>query len=530
MGDHRYLVHHVICHVRSSPKVFLVQGKRQEAMNEVKTVDSNSPTTRPLASSIFAPSVPQCLAEFGSNSTILGSLVVSIYILGYAAGPLAIAPLSGMCCYQRNNNVEVDRGYLLISITRALRTLTNVPRNQHRLYNFHSRMRSQYEPHHVDLFSLFRRRGRICRSHYRGWHGGRPLCAGGTWQSACFLDSRPDTRTCYWASCRLIPLGSQGLEMGVLAPCYCGMWLVWIFSLSSLFFAFQPCYQPGQRGKEKIPARANKEQSGSITASFLILLRETSSTAILRKKAKRARKTTGNPHFRSCLDGDQSTRQAFHKSIIRPIKLLVGSPIVASMSTFAAIIYGYLYLLFTSFTPVFEQSYGFSPDVVGLCYLGTGFGMIVSLFGFGVISDRMIKMKSIKNKGEMKPEYRLPPMILGGIFVPIGLLLYGWSAEKQVFWFVPILGTAFFGFGFMASFVRLVFLLCLYAESSPLYLLCDEIPMANLRSCFHCRCRYKLILWTFSPFMLPPLSLLPQCGAPLLEDCYPLQASRCTML
>jgi hypothetical protein len=49
---------------------------------------------RPLASSMFAPGVPQVLREFGSTSPLLGSMVVSIYILGYACGPLFIAPLS----------------------------------------------------------------------------------------------------------------------------------------------------------------------------------------------------------------------------------------------------------------------------------------------------------------------------------------------------------------------------------------------------------------------------------------------------
>ena len=48
----------------------------------------------PLASSMFAPGVPQVLQEFNSDNAILGSFVVSVYVLGYAFGPLFIAPLS----------------------------------------------------------------------------------------------------------------------------------------------------------------------------------------------------------------------------------------------------------------------------------------------------------------------------------------------------------------------------------------------------------------------------------------------------
>jgi multidrug resistance protein len=49
---------------------------------------------RPLASSMFAPAVEDVLREFHSSSTILAALVVSIYILGYALGPLLVAPMS----------------------------------------------------------------------------------------------------------------------------------------------------------------------------------------------------------------------------------------------------------------------------------------------------------------------------------------------------------------------------------------------------------------------------------------------------
>jgi MFS family permease len=48
----------------------------------------------PFASSIFAPGVEDAMTEFGSTNTALASFVVSIYLIGYAFGPLVIAPLS----------------------------------------------------------------------------------------------------------------------------------------------------------------------------------------------------------------------------------------------------------------------------------------------------------------------------------------------------------------------------------------------------------------------------------------------------
>ena len=116
-----------------------------------------------------------------------------------------------------------------------------------------------------------------------------------------------------------------------------------------------------------------------------------------------------------------------------------------------AVVYGYLYLLFTTLTQVFEGTYGFSSGTVGLTFLGIGIGMLGGLLAFGTISDKFVKKKAAE--GEMKPEYRLPPMIPGAFFIPAGLFIYGWTAEKHVHWIVPIIGTSFVGIGLLATFM-----------------------------------------------------------------------------
>ena len=137
--------------------------------------------------------------------------------------------------------------------------------------------------------------------------------------------------------------------------------------------------------------------------------------------------------------------------------MLIFSPIVLLLSIDMAIVYGYLYLLFTTITEVFQSTYGFSQGSVGLTYLGLGIGMFMGLIVFGAASDWILKRKSAK--GEMKPEYRLPPMIPGSFFIPIGLFTYGWTAQKHVFWFVPIFGSSLVGLGLLATFVSLCLIL-----------------------------------------------------------------------
>jgi len=52
--------------------------------------------------------------------------------------------------------------------------------------------------------------------------------------------------------------------------------------------------------------------------------------------------------------------------------MLIFSPIVLMLSITMAVVYGYLYLLLTTLTEVFETQYGFSAGTVGLTYLGLG--------------------------------------------------------------------------------------------------------------------------------------------------------------
>lgn len=55
---------------------------------------------------MFAPGVPNLMAEFQSTNIELGTFVVSIYVLGFASGPMVLAPLSEL--YGRMPIVSVE--------------------------------------------------------------------------------------------------------------------------------------------------------------------------------------------------------------------------------------------------------------------------------------------------------------------------------------------------------------------------------------------------------------------------------------
>ncbi|KAK9390133.1 hypothetical protein V1515DRAFT_577712 [Lipomyces mesembrius] len=57
---------------------------------------ANPMSFNPLASSMLAPGVHNLVKAFNSTNSTLASFFVSIYILGFAIGPLVVAPLSEM--------------------------------------------------------------------------------------------------------------------------------------------------------------------------------------------------------------------------------------------------------------------------------------------------------------------------------------------------------------------------------------------------------------------------------------------------
>ncbi|CZR69700.1 uncharacterized protein PAC_19600 [Phialocephala subalpina] len=62
----------------------------------------------PLASSVFAPGVPQLMKESHSTDAKLASFVVSVNVLGFAAGPMVITPVSELTLAPTQASIPSD--------------------------------------------------------------------------------------------------------------------------------------------------------------------------------------------------------------------------------------------------------------------------------------------------------------------------------------------------------------------------------------------------------------------------------------
>ncbi|EXJ87410.1 hypothetical protein A1O3_04370 [Capronia epimyces CBS 606.96] len=194
--------------------------------------------------------------------------------------------------------------------------------------------------------------------------------------------------------------------------------------------------------------------TGSLWIFASLVVPETYSPLILRKRASALSKRTGKVYV-SILEmkqGKVTAKAAFKKSMARPWALLFLEPIVFLISIYMAIIYGTLYMCFGAFPIVYQQGRGWSPGIGGLSFLGVAVGMLTGVV-YSIFDNKRYARIEEENDGEAPPEARLPPAAVGAVALPIGLFWFAWTNSPSIHWIVSIIGTVPFGFGMVLVFL-----------------------------------------------------------------------------
>lgn len=209
---------------------------------------------------------------------------------------------------------------------------------------------------------------------------------------------------------------------------------------------------------------------------IILFVPETYHPVLLRQKAQRLRKETGNEAWKAPIERlSRTIPKTVLWSCIRPFQLLVFEPMCLNLCILSAILLGILYLFFGAFPLVFEKNHGFNISQTGLTFLGLFVGMVL-----GISSDplwrrnyaRLVRQREAQGgePGGSEPEFRLPPTIYGAFLVPIGLFGFGWTTYPWVHWIVPIIFSAIFSIGviwvYSGVFTFLVDCYPLYAASA----------------------------------------------------------------
>ncbi|KAH0286382.1 major facilitator superfamily transporter [Aureobasidium namibiae CBS 147.97] len=345
-----------------------------------------------FVSSAYTGGLSEVIARFHTSELIV-TLGVSLFVLGFAIGPLMWAPMS-----------EIFGRQVLFIGTYAALTAFNA---------------GAAGAQNITTLLLMR--------FFAGSFGSSPLTnAGGIIADMFDADQRGLAMT-FFASAPFL-----GPVIGPIVGGFAGETIGWrwVEGIMAIF-------------------------TGVLWVAGSLLIPETYAPVLLRKRARALEKANPGKVYKSRAEitsGPTQFSKVFSTALIRPWKLLFGEPIVLLLSIYMAIIYGTLYLLFAAFPIVYQQKRGWSPGIGGLAFLGVAVGMLMAIV-YCLWDNKRYKRVAASCGGFAPPEARLPMSMVGACALPIGLFWFAWTNSPSIHWMASIAAGAPFGFGMILVFL-----------------------------------------------------------------------------
>ncbi|KAH5279154.1 hypothetical protein HBI42_019510 [Parastagonospora nodorum] len=164
---------------------------------------------------------------------------------------------------------------------------------------------------------------------------------------------------------------------------------------------------------------------------FFTCFQETYKMAILRRRVRKIQQESGEFDVVKVTSKRESALKIWH-SATRPFSVLFGSSVLMLLSLFASIAFSYFYVMCISLPQVLEEEYGFTPAQVGSAFLSMSFGSFLAVICCNFGLDRIYVKLRGSDDAKGKPEYRLPLAILGGFALPLTITAYGWIAQLRL--------------------------------------------------------------------------------------------------
>ncbi|CAN9154574.1 unnamed protein product [Alternaria alternata] len=351
--------------------------------------------TATMGSSIFSAATGAVSQQFGV-ANVVGTLGTSLFVFGYAFGPLMWAPFSEL--YGRKPPLIIAAfGFAIFSIAVAVAK---------------------------DLQTIL-----ICR-FFAGLFGSSPLAI----VAAVFADMF-DNRLRGLA----VAVFSATVFMGPLLAPFIGGFI----TQSDL----------GWRWTEYISSFM-----GFLSFALLFFfMEETYPPVVLINKASELRRRTKNWGIHAKQEEiEVDFKELIVKNVSRPMRILFTEPIVLLITIYMSFIYGLLYLFLTAYALVFQGVYGWSAGIGGLAYFGMVAGEVIAFIIIVCDNPRYVRKLEANNNIPV-PEWRLPISMVGGVLFAGGLFWFGWTGYTgQIHWIVPVLSGLLTGFGIFSIFLSLL--------------------------------------------------------------------------
>ncbi|CBQ69314.1 related to FLR1-Putative H+ antiporter involved in multidrug resistance [Sporisorium reilianum SRZ2] len=379
-------------------------------------------------SAIYTPSIPGVMADFDVSLT-KATLGLSLFVLGYAIGPMFLSPLSELPAVGRNwTYIPSMIVFVLLNVGAAL------------------------APNYSTLMAM---------RFWTGFFGSPALATGG----ASIADMYDGVGVAF-----PIAIWAVGAVCGpVLGPVVGGFsamnlgwrWPLWLLTILS----------------------------GVTTVVLAVVLPETFEGYILLQRARRLRKLTGDTRYvaQSELDHRATSVAALtREALLRPLVISV-EPVVFFTSVYLGFAYACFYLFFEAYPIVFVEIHRFNLGESGLPFLGLAVSGVLTLLGYLWYLHRHFNPRFLAKaaKGVIIPEDRLAIALFASAFVPVSLFGFGWTSRADIHWIVPIVFSALLLPGVFLLFQSLlVYLPMSYPQYAASVLAANDLIRSSIAAAF----------------------------------------------
>ncbi|RDI77429.1 hypothetical protein Vi05172_g12538 [Venturia inaequalis] len=346
-----------------------------------------------FCSSVYSNAIPDVQHEFHVSPTV-SQLVISLYVFGFAFGPMIWGPASEL--YGKTRPLWI--GYALFCILQIPIALAK----------------------DIYTFLIFRFLSGLAGSSTLAILGGM------------FIDFLVDPNERGVATAIFSMATFCGPALGPIIGSICEarlgrVWISWVTLIAGVVFG--------------VPA-------------FLVTP-ETQESVILRRKARELRKAKGKDGVQSpSAKRDESLQISVfvRKYLTKPIRMFFQEPILIFFTFYMSLVYGIIYLTFTMYPLAFRRDRKWGAIKASLPFLGILLGVVVACVLIAIHSIYYVTAKYQKLKHHV-PETRLPPMILGSLLLPAGLFWFTWTSNPETTWIPQVLSGIFIACGAVMVFM-----------------------------------------------------------------------------
>lgn len=349
-----------------------------------------------MASAIYTPGIAEIMVDLEINQT-LATLPLTLFVFGYAIGPMVFSPLSENARFGRTSIYIITLFiFFILQIPTALVS---------------------------DIASL-------CVLRFLGGFFASPcLATGGA--SVGDITGMPwiPVSIASWSIAAVCAPSMGPLFGSILTVKGNYHWTFWFVCITS----------------------------GCALLVLGFLLPESYGKTILYRKAERLRAITGNENIKSegHLENEKMTSsELLVDTFWRPFEIILFEPVVLLINVYIGLVYSIMYLWFEAFPIVFLEVHHFTLIEMGVTYVCILIGILVGALFYIPAIYKMFTKKLLKGE-QVAPEVFLPLAIIGSVIMPIGLIIFAWTVSPDIHWIGPLIGSAIFAAGAFMIFQTL---------------------------------------------------------------------------